>query len=310
VSIQKVLNYERGLGKFRPLNTIVTYDDFDNGFNGWMDLTPNYVHKDYREHPGPFSQSHWGPAMISSGAMRWAATHGSMEGTYSLKLQTRPIANRYEQMPAPGSMSVALKRLSKFTKSRYLQVEAFYTYTPEQDREGLGEESIRAFGFYFDFQDKQCRYMPGVRYVNSVNGKLLKKWQYFKAHDVSAVSWRYGTENAWAKTGIDNIWFGERRPDGSADAFHWLPGGEQDLVYNESPDKMNWIYMRLLLDVERHEYVEFQSQDRIIDMRGLTPTLTDRYAGIDDLINPIFFIEADENRRVSLFLDSVVFSVD
>ena len=45
--MDKVLSYERGLERFNPLDRVITYDDFDNGFNGWMDLTPNFVYADY-----------------------------------------------------------------------------------------------------------------------------------------------------------------------------------------------------------------------------------------------------------------------
>jgi hypothetical protein len=42
--MQKVFSYERGLERFNPLDRVITYDDFDKGTNGWMDLTTNYVY--------------------------------------------------------------------------------------------------------------------------------------------------------------------------------------------------------------------------------------------------------------------------
>ena len=45
--MDRVLTYDRGLERFNPLARVMTYDDFDKGFNGWMDLTPNYVYDDY-----------------------------------------------------------------------------------------------------------------------------------------------------------------------------------------------------------------------------------------------------------------------
>ncbi|MCT2584867.1 DUF6772 family protein [Actinophytocola gossypii] len=310
--MQRVISYERGLEKFNPLRKIVTYDDFDHGYNGWLDLTPNFVNDDYRHHPSEVDLASWAPTMISAAPMRFAATHGSMEGTYSLKLNTKPVANRYEEKPANGSMGVALKRLSNFDPTmRYIQMETWYAYTPQQDRLGFGEEDMRAFGFYFDLQDSEYRWMPGVRYVNSVNGQLTKKWQYWKVADgVTKKDWCYGREDGWQRPGIDNLWYGRRFPDGSADAFQWVPDGEQDLLYNESPDKINWLYLRLLVDYRRREYVELQSMDRTFDLRGLTPTLSEPYKSITNLINPIFFVETDTNRSVNLFLDSVVYSTD
>jgi hypothetical protein len=170
---------------------------------------------------------------------------------------------------------------------------------------------MRAFGFYFDLQDPEYRWMPGVRYVNSVNGQLTKKWQYWKVTDgVTKKDWCYGREDGWQRPGIDNLWYGRRFPDGSADAFQWVPDGDQDLLYNESPDKINWLYLRLLVDYQRREYVELQSMDRTFDLRGLTPTLSEPYKSINNLINPIFFVETDTNRSVNLFLDSVVYSTE
>ena len=94
--MKKVLTYERGLEKFTPLENVVVHDDFDLGFNGWMDLTPNYVYADYSQQPSQIDLGSWAPTMLSSAPMRFAASHGSMEGTYSLKLNTRPFAGRYE----------------------------------------------------------------------------------------------------------------------------------------------------------------------------------------------------------------------
>ena len=307
--MKRVLSYDGGLAKYQPLARIITYDDFDRGFNGWMDLTPNFVHEDYRSFESIVDLEHWAPTMLSAAPMRFAATHGSMEGTYSLKLSTRPNANRYEEPPAPGSMGTAIKRLARIEGQKKIQIEAYYSYTPQQDRFGKGEEDIRAFGFYWDLQDDEYRYMPGVRYVNSVNGKLVKKWQYWRVSEgVTQKDWCFGLEDGWQEPGVDNLWYGRRYPDGSADAYQWIPDGEQELVYNESPDKINWMYFRLTFDFERREYIELQSLDRVFDLRGLAPTMSARYKSIDNLMNPIFWVETDTNRSVNLFIDSVVYS--
>lgn len=309
--MQRVLSYERGLEKFNPLARILTYDDFDLGFNGWMDLTPNFVYPDYRQARTVVDLASWAPTMLSAAPMRFAASHGSMEGTYSLKLSTKPVANRWEEPLAPGSMGCAIKRLSGFGNPSKLQIEAWYSYTPQQDREGLGEEDIRAFGFFFDVQDSEYRFMPGVRYVNSINGKFVKKWQYYRVSEgVTKKDWCFGLEDGWFEPGVDNQWYGRRYPDGSSDGFQWIPDGAQDLLYNESPDKLNWIYFRLTVDRAKREYIELQSQDKVFDLRGLAPTLAPRYKGIDNLINPVFYVESDANRSVNLFLDSVVYSTE
>lgn len=309
--MERLITYERQLGRFNPLARVVTFDDFDHGFNGWMDLTPNYVYDNYESFDSAVDLSSWAPAMLSSASMRFAASHGSMEGTYSLKLTTGPVAAPHTQPPANGSMGVVLKRLSRFGDPSKIQIEAWFAYTPAQDRVGHGEEDIRAFGFYFDIQDSEYRYMPGVRYVNSLGGSLVKRWQYWKVSEgVTPEQWSFGVENAWCQPGIDNLWYGRRYEDGSADGYQWVPGGEQDLLYNESPDKLNWLYFRLTVDVARREYIELQSMDRVFDLRGIAPTLAARYRAIDNLINPIFYVETDTNRQAHLFLDSIVYSTE
>src|SRR5690625_6989172 len=82
-----------------------------------------------------------------------------MEGTYSLNLTTGAAAAPHTQPPADGSMGIAVKRLSRFGDPSKIQIETWFSYTPAQDRVGIGEEDIRAFGFYFDIQDGEHRYM-------------------------------------------------------------------------------------------------------------------------------------------------------
>jgi hypothetical protein len=309
--MKRIVAVDGQLERFNPLKRIVTFDDFDHGFNGWMDLTPNFVYDDYESFDSQVDLTSWPPAMLSSASMRFAASHGSMSGTYSLKLTTAPNAAPHTEPPADGSMGVVLKRLSRFGDPSKIQIETWYSYTPAQDRVGLGEEDIRAFGFYFDIQDSEYRYMPGVRYVNSLDGQLVKKWQYWQVSEgVSPEQWSFGVEDAWCQPGIDNLWYGRRYEDGSTDGYQWVPGGDQDLLYNESPDKINWLYLRLTVDVARREYIELQSMDKVFDLRGIQPTLAQRYRSIDNLINPIFYVETDTNRSVHMFLDSVLYSTE
>ena len=108
-------------------------------------------------------------------------------------------------------MGHAIKRLSRFGDPSKIQIEAWYAYTPAQDRIGLGEEDIRAFGFFFDVQDSEHRYMPGVRYVNSLDGRLVKRWQYYQVADgVTRKDWNFGVEDGWCVPGVDNQWYGRR----------------------------------------------------------------------------------------------------
>jgi hypothetical protein len=307
--MNKVICLDAGADKFSPLSTIICYDDFDKGLNGWMDLHPNYVGKNFGTLR--FSQvdkTQWGPIMLSNASFRFAGTHGSMNGTYSLKLATRPYSRPYTEIPEKGSFSHAIKRLTTHLPEGKRQFEMWYAYTPEQDRQGLSESAIRAFGIFFDIQDEEHRYFAGVRYVNAVDDKMVRRWQIFKAKDVTDEEWAYGTQGDWCKKGIDAMWYGKRYEDGSTDGFEWIEDGYQDLCYNESDDKINWNYLRLVVDTQRREYVEMQSGNRIFDLRGISPTLTSPYARIKGLFNPGIWVENNFNRRVFFYVDSLIIS--
>lgn len=304
-----IVHTASGLSKFNPLPNILCYDDFDRGTCGWLDLMPNFTQPGFTARRSIIEKTRWGAVMLSSASYGWAGTHGSMDGgIYSLKLATRPCANRYEQPPAPGGMSHAIKRMSMHRPPGLVQFEMWYAYTPEQDRIGLGEKDIRAFGAFFDIQDDSHRYFAGVRYVNSVNGQLTRRWQYAQSADVSDEEWAYGTSGDWCRRGVDPQWYGQRYADGSTDGFRYVPDGQQQLCYNESDDKINWLYLRLLFDIGSRQYVEMQSGNRTFDLRGISPTLVAPYQNIRGLLNPCIWIETDTDRRVFLYVDSAVVS--
>jgi hypothetical protein len=298
------------LGQFRPLARNICCDDFDTGYCGWVDLTPNFTLENFDARNSIVDKTQWGPIMLSSATFGYVGTHGSMRGTYSLKLATRPVAAPYEEPPRPGSMSHAIKRLSVDRPKGLRQIEMWYAYTPEQDRIGLSEQSIRAFGVFCDVQDADHRYFLGVRYLNSVNGKLKQQWQFMQAGDVTDDQWAYGTSGDWCKRGVDPMWYGRRNSDGSTDGFQFVADGHQQLCYNESDDKINWLYMRLLFDTAKREYVELQSGDRVWDLRGIRPTFVAPYARIRGLFNPGMWVENDEQRRVFMFVDSIAISAE
>ena len=270
----------RRINKFHPLDVVLVSDDFDAGFCGWLDLKPNFRYEGFAYHPGPVELDGWGTTMLSTATFSFPGTHGSMNGTYSLKLCTRPTAARYENPPRRGSMGCAIKRLTVPVSPRFLQLEAWIAYTAEQDRIGLSEADIRAFGFMFDVQDEKHRFMPAVRYLNSVNGSLKKRWQVSSAADVTPAEWEYGREGGWHQPGIDPQWYGYRRSDGSTDGFVDVPSGEQSLCYNESDDKINWIYVRFLLDASTRKYMELQAGRHVFDLEGLAPTAAPKYENL------------------------------
>ena len=293
---------------FRPLEEIVVFDDFDRGPCGWLDLTPNFTEEGFETRATILDKARWGAPMLSTATFRYVGTHGSLHGTYSLKIPTKARANSYAEIPRPGSMGHAIKRISRYRDWKQLQIELFYSYTPEQDRIALGEKDIRAFGVLFDLQDEANRYFPGVRYLNAVDGELKQRWQISSAADVSDQDWAYGREGEWNKRAIDPLWYGRRYPDGSSDAWAFVEDGAQQLIYNESDDKINWQYLRLLVDLEDRRYVELQSGRKVFDLSSHAFSLADPYYRIRDLVNPVIWIETDADRRVYLFVDSVVIS--
>src|SRR5690606_32885109 len=161
-----------------------------------------------------------------------------------------------------------------------------------------------------DMQDQTARNFVGVRYLNAVNGELKKEWQYMHAAEVTDEEWAYDTQGDWCKRGVDPIWYGKRHTDGSADGYRFIPDSRQELCYNESDDKINWLYLRLTYDLKNRQYIEMQSRDRVFDLRGLQPTDVPPYARIEGLLNPLIWVETDSDRRVFLYVDSVVISVD
>ena len=296
--------------RFQPLSTVLCYDDFNHGTGGWLELTPNFTKPNFTARESIIDKTRWGPAMLSTASFGYAGTHGAMTGIYSLKLATKPVANRYEEPPAPGSISHAIKRLSTFRLKGLTQLEMWYSYTPEQDRIGLGEKDIRAFGVSFDIQDESYRYFVGARYLNSVDGDLKRRWQILQAADVTDEEWAYGCQGEWNKRGVDPMWYGRRYPDGRTDSYAFAPNGQQKLCYNESDDKINWMYLRLTVDLATRSYVELQSGTRVFDLRNQKPTLVKPYAGIEGLLNPVLWVEADTNRRVFLYVDSIMISCE
>ena len=272
------------LSRYDPLGRIVFYDDFDHGLSGWTELRGNYrgpgsVAKGaeatiFNVHP---SRRDYRPAMLSNMTMPDVGTHGAMQGTYSMKLATRPVA---------GHASTVLKRVTWSRRGIY-QAECFFTYAPEPSSLRLGEEVFGSFTIGYDFQDDDYRYHVGVRYLNAENGELRQKWQYLVKGDLApgATSW-------------------------DDDSYRDIPGGSQKLCYNETVTKKNWHYLRWVVDIEKREYVELQCNDRTFDMRGLGPELEPAYQNLWALLNLAFCVQADSGVRSFFLVDSVLLSTD
>jgi hypothetical protein len=301
---------------FDPLAEVVCFDDFDCGLNGWMPLTPNLQQDVMDYFPSQRRHIDWGTPMVSSATFGLAGTHGSRHGTYSMKIPTRAIAAPAEQFPLAGSLGIGIKRLT-IPARQPLRFEMYYAFKPEQDRPGIGESDIRAMGFTWDIQDAEKRYFAGIRYVNAANGKMQQRWQYLRASEGTDAEWgemgvsavgSHPNEKVYIQRGLGSEHLGRRDATGGGEGFAEIAGSHQPLCYNETADKLNWHYLSFTIDLARREYVELRSVDRTFDLSGCAPTLTEPYPRIAQLLNPLLWIESDTNRRVFLFVDSILIS--
>ena len=267
------------LSRFDPLNRIIFYDNFDHGLSGWTELISA---SDYPDAQGTaFQLPEWHrdyrSPMLSNLTMPDTGTHGALQGTYALKVATRPKA---------GHFAKSLKRLTWLRRGVY-QAECFFTYKPEAASLGLGEQQVGQFGVSFDLQDEEHRYFMLVRYLNSENGEPRQRWQY------SAGSLMLPEEEGYEPGGWKDI-----------------PGGEMALCYNETVTKVNWHYLRWVVDLTKREHVELQCNDRVMDMRGMAPILREPTPTLRGLLNLGFFVQADSDARCFLLIDSVVLSTE
>ena len=153
------------LSRFDPMERVIYFDDFDQGMNGWTCLVGNYqdsldtMTTSYARHTQPMlSQiTHWD-----------SGTHGSFDGTYALKIATRPVA---------GERNTAIKRVT-FRKASRIRVETYFACKPEANELKLSDKDVRTFGVLFDLQDRQQRVMPHLRYLNTLNGERRHQWQF------------------------------------------------------------------------------------------------------------------------------------
>ena len=141
---------------YNPLKKVIFTDDFDKGYNGWITLMPNFRQDAFEYYDAFKDWTAWGPPMLSSATFPYAGTHGSLHGTYSLKVATRPVAAPAELRPMKGSQGMAIKRLTH-RHNGLLRCEMWYAITAEQNVPGIGEDSIRSFGFFWDTADAESR---------------------------------------------------------------------------------------------------------------------------------------------------------
>ena len=132
------------LSKFNPLSRIIAFDQFSKGFRGYTALVGNYEHTLDNVLPGFRDMNQ---PMLSNGTHWDTGSHGGHDGTYSLKIATRP---------RPRSVNMALKRFT-FRKACPIQIEAYFALKPEATDLTLSAADAGAFGLVLDLQASASR---------------------------------------------------------------------------------------------------------------------------------------------------------
>lgn len=280
---QALLHSNLTLSKFDPLPRIIFYDDFDHGLHGWSPLIGNYEGTLDNMLP---EYADLRPPMLSSGTMWDTGTAGSMEGTYSLKLATRPRA---------GNISVGIKRMT-WRHRGPVRVEAYFTFKPEAAELRLSEKDVRAVGLLLDIQDEEYRWMPHLRYLNTLNKMSTKKWQFKRKREPLVQIGDSGKTKSHfhlASTGWEDV-----------------PQGKQELCYNEIATKYNWYYLRLDIDLETRQITGLQCNNRIHDITDVAPMVLPAMPNLMCMLNILFWAETDVDKRAFLYVDSVLLSGD
>ncbi len=275
------------ISRFDPLARIIAFDDFDNGLNGWTQLTGNYE--------GSLDTMLEGYAgirspMISSLPHWDTGSHGSWDGNYALKLATRPVT---------GSMSAAIKRLT-FREASRIRIEFYFTFKPEANEPELAETDVKSVGFLYDLQSGDLsgeagqRVMPHFRFLNALDGVHVQKWQFKRQ-----------------TPGFQSVNNGEK----TVSHFHFadqdwedLPGGRQRLCYNEIATKVNWHYVAMDFDLGDMRILSLRCNDRVHDVSGTDSIRMPAMKNLWCMLNTCFFVEAAADKRVFLYLDSVCIS--
>jgi len=259
------------LSKFDPLEEIIFFDDFDYGLNGWTEVLGNYQAK-YENVTDYPELMDSRPPMLSTATMHDSGSAGSFNGIYSMKVTTRGTQ---------GHVAKALKRIT-YRKQARLQCEAYFTFKPEASELSLSELDVRAVGISYDLQDDHKREWPAVRFLNAMGSERLERWQYHVG--------------------------GSRAPH--LDAWEDIPDARQPLCYNETATKQNWHYVRWLIDLASHRYLELQCNDRTWDLAKYPFPSLRTYPNLRTLLNLGFYVEANANKRSFFYIDSVLLSTE
>ncbi|GAB5456987.1 MAG: hypothetical protein Hens3KO_00170 [Henriciella sp.] len=279
MNIAPTLSCPSWMSIYDPLEHILFADNFDSGLLGWCPLIGNYVDDLARMHPGyqPITTP-----MLTSLPFWETGSHGALTGNYALKIQSRPET---------GSQNVAIKRLT-FPYFTEIKLEFWFAFKPEANEAQLLDTSVRSIGVLFDLQNDEHRIMPHLRYLNAYNGERREQWQ-FKEDRVPIETLSSNTVTHY-----------HLKDEGWRD----LPGGKQQLCYNEIPTKVNWQKVSVGFDVRTGRYTHFSCNDIVFDMSGHGALRLNAMPNLRGLLNIALFVESDADRRCNLFVDSIVLS--
>ena len=299
---RSILQADLRLSKYNPLPRILFFDDFDEGVNGWCELIGNHAGNldDIRQLSKDFR-----PPQLSSCTFFDIGTHGSVDGTYSLKLATRPKKNH---------VAIAIKRLT-YVRRGLVQFETYFTFKTEQtfgsesesdNWDGNIAPSEKLFGditFSNDIGDGDtgARYRGAACYLNTDHeGNLVQKWMYKTSVQPTTKMERQGITPP-------NQDFHTVNPDD----WREIPGGHQPLCFNETASKVNWHYLRWVFDTEHRRTTELQCNDNVMDLSHIeVPVYEQEYRGIPNLLNFLVDVRTHADVRNFLYFDSVLVSVD
>lgn len=288
------------LARFNPLSRVLSLDDFDKGMNGWAELCGN--HDGDLDNVRPSFQD-LRPPQLSTVPFFDIGSHGPMTGTYALKLATRP---------KPGHTACLIKRLTLAAETR-VQFEMYFAVKAEARRgasayEGkwdgnkdLSDSDLGSFTISNDIGRLDgTRFHCALRYQNTeADGSLAQEWRY--------------------KTSLQPTTKMQLKGEIPAGDFHtvtdddWqpVPGGRGELCFNEVPTKVNWHYLRWLVDVGSNASVELQVNDKVMRLEDIpVPVYPHPYDGLRGLFNLLLDVRTNTNVRNSLYVDSSVVSVD
>jgi hypothetical protein len=272
------------LSRFDPLERIVYFDDFDEGYNGWVGLIGNYEGSLDTMLPG--YQQLMQPML--SNVTHWdTGSHGAFDGTYCLKTATRPIK---------GQQNVTLKRIT-FRQLGRIQFECYFCFKPEANQMQLSELDVRSIGVLFDLQHGESgnqRVMPHLRYLNAMDGVAMQKWQYKVRRQP------FNNIGGSGKT----VSHYHLAPEGWDD----VPNGAQGLCYNEVPTKINWHYLKIGFDLKTMAYTELRCNDRSFDVSTMQPMTMPAMANLACMLNVCLFVETDVDKRAFFYVDSALLS--